>query len=121
VLGTRHDDRGVDAVPVVFVLVGGSVVVPIDTVKPKRHTRLQRIANIEADPRCVLLVDQYDDDDWDRLWWVRLHAMAAVIDPTEEHIGALAARYSQYGTPGMVVGAILLSPASISGWSAAPG
>ena len=72
VLGTVHARRGVDAVPVVYVVEGGGVVVPIDAVKAKRGPRLQRLRNLEADPRVVLLVDHYDDD-WPQLWWVRVH------------------------------------------------
>ena len=32
-LGTVHAERGVDAVPVCFAVEGGTVAVPIDTVK----------------------------------------------------------------------------------------
>ncbi|MEN3274096.1 MAG: hypothetical protein V7636_2857, partial [Actinomycetota bacterium] len=80
VLSTVHAERGVDAVPVVFAAIDdGQLAIPIDTVKAKSTTRLQRVANIEQDPRCVLLADHYDDD-WSRLWWVRVHAYAMVTD-----------------------------------------
>jgi len=80
VLSTVHAERGVDAVPVVFApLDDRRIAVPIDTVKAKSTTKLQRLANIERDPRCVLLVDHYDDD-WSRLWWVRVHALADHTD-----------------------------------------
>ena len=39
--------------------------------KAKSGGRLQRLVNLEADARCVLLVDHYDDD-WSQLWWVRV-------------------------------------------------
>ena len=70
VLGTVHPERGVDLVPVVFAVVGDELHVPVDVVKPKASTRLQRLANIAADPRVSLLVD-HRSDDWDELWWVR--------------------------------------------------
>lgn len=72
VLCTVHAERGVDAVPVVYVVDDGDCVgVPIDRVKPKSSSRLQRERNLEADPRAALLVEHWDRDDWSRLWWVR--------------------------------------------------
>lgn len=118
VLGTVHAERGVDLVPVVFAIVDDQLVVPIDTVKPKSTTRLQRAANLEADPRCSLLVDHYDDD-WSQLWWVRVHGRATAIDaPSEGQLAALASRYSQYAKPRTVVRALLLQPDAITGWAA---
>src|SRR5262249_5031345 len=71
VLSTVHPERGVDAVPCVYAVDGDLVGIPIDRVKPKASTRLQRERNLEADPRATLLVDHWDRDDWTRLWWVR--------------------------------------------------
>ena len=90
VLATVHPERGVDLVPVVFVVLADRdrVVVPIDAVKPKSGSRLRRLANVEHDPRCALLVEHYDED-WRQLWWVRLHARAAEAEPTVEHLAAL--------------------------------
>jgi hypothetical protein len=72
ILCTVHLRRGVDAVPVAYeVDDDGYVGVPVDRVKPKASTRLQRERNLEADPRATLLVEHWDRDDWSRLWWVR--------------------------------------------------
>src|SRR4029453_5613504 len=71
VLCTVHAERGVDAVPVVYAIDGDYLGVPVDRVKPKASTRLQRERNLEADPRATLLVDHWDPGDWSRLWWVR--------------------------------------------------
>ena len=72
ILCTVHAERGVDAVPVVYVVdEDGYVGVPVDRVKPKASVRLQRERNLEADPRATLLVEHWDRDDWSRLWWVR--------------------------------------------------
>ncbi len=117
VLGTLHPRRGIDSVPVVFALDGGRIVIPIDSVKPKGSHRLQRLVNIEHDPRCVLLIDHYDED-WSRLWWVRIHAQAIESAPSERHLAALADRYPQYRVPGSVVGTVVLEPAEIRGWTA---
>lgn len=71
VLCTLHPARGVDAVPVVYVMDRGWVGVPVDLVKPKGSTRLQREHNLRADPRATLLIEHWDRADWARLWWVR--------------------------------------------------
>ena len=61
VMCTVHAERGVDAVPVVYVKdEDGYVGVPVDRVKPKSSLRLQRERNLEADVRATLLVDQWD-------------------------------------------------------------
>jgi PPOX class probable F420-dependent enzyme len=84
-------------VPLCFVLDGEVVYWAVDH-KPKRSTRLRRVDNLRADPRCSLLVDHYDED-WTRLWWVRLDARARVVDDAAERARALAllaAKYPQY-------------------------
>lgn len=62
--------------------------------KPKRTRALQRLRNIEANPHVEVLVDHWDED-WSRLWWVRLRGTARVVD--DAHAGELlAAKYAQY-------------------------
>jgi len=121
VLATRHVLRGVDAVPVTYAVHGGGLVIPVDRVKAKRTTDLQRLANVAADPRCVLLVEFWDED-WTRLWWVRVHGRAEVLAPASlgPTIEALAARYPQYESPGAITKALCLWPERLSGWSAMP-
>ena len=116
-LATIHPQRGVDAVPVVFAVARSLVVVPIDTVKPKRHLRLARLENLRRDGRCVLLIDHYADD-WLDLWWVRVHAIGEVASSPAEWIDALAARFPAYRRPGAVAGVLLLRPTAVTGWSA---
>jgi PPOX class probable F420-dependent enzyme len=95
VLCTVHAERGVDAVPVVYAVQDDFVGVPIDRVKPKASSRLQRERNLEADPRAALLIDHWDRDDWSRLWWVR--AELRFQKGHEEALAAqLAERYPQY-------------------------
>jgi PPOX class probable F420-dependent enzyme len=113
VLATVNPDRGVDATPVVFAVDGDHIVLPIDTVKSKTTTRLQRLVNLARDPRCVLLVDFYDDD-WSRLWWVRVHATAEVLDGRHDAL----LRFSQYQSDGAVEDSILLTPTEVTGWQA---
>ena len=72
ILCTVHAERGVDAVPVAYVVdADGYVGVPVDRVKPKASLRLQRERNLEADPRATLLIEHWDRGDWSRLFWVR--------------------------------------------------
>jgi PPOX class probable F420-dependent enzyme len=95
VLCTVHAERGVDAVPVVYAMEDDCIGVPIDRVKQKSSSRLQRERNLEADPRATLLVDHWDRDDWSQLWWVRAELRFA--SGSEEALAArLAERFPQY-------------------------
>jgi len=119
VLGTLHAARGLDAVPVVFVVDGDRLLIPIDTVKPKRGARLQRLRNLDADARAVLLVEGYHDD-WSQLWWVRVHGHAHEADPTTGQLEQLAATFPAYAEPGTVTSVIVLVPDAVRGWAAGP-
>lgn len=84
-------------VPITFALLPGLVVSGIDH-KPKSTRHLQRLANIEASGRAALLVDHYEDD-WSRLWWVRVEGRASVEgegDAAEDASRALQEKYMQY-------------------------
>ena len=98
VLATLHPTRGVDTVPAAFVIDGDLVAIPIDQVKPKASTDLQRSRNLDADPRASLLCESWDPVDWSRLWWVRITLCrsdepAAVVAGLE---AGLRRRYPQY-------------------------
>jgi hypothetical protein len=98
ILATVHADRGVDVVPACFVIEAETVAIPIDRVKPKTSTRLQRTRNLDADPRATLLCEHWDAADWSRLWWVRLSLVRSKestrrIDQLRR---ALVERYAQY-------------------------
>lgn len=89
---TLHPERGPDPQPVVYAVdEDGYVGVPIDRVKPKASSRLQREANLEADPRGALLVEHWDAEDWSRLWWVRAECRH-VPDPPPEVVERLTDR-----------------------------
>jgi PPOX class probable F420-dependent enzyme len=118
VLGTVHPDRGVDAVPVVFARSGDDLVLPIDTVKAKGSERLQRLRNLEADARCVLLVDHYDDD-WSQLWWVRVHGRGAEA-ASAPYVDLLARAFPVYAAADAVTRVIVLTVDEVTGWSAGP-
>jgi PPOX class probable F420-dependent enzyme len=89
-------------VPVVFAVSGDTVVFAVDN-KPKRTTRLKRLANIRANPAACLLVDAYSED-WHQLWWARADGRAAELPPPERsevsagYVRLLSAKYqAQYG------------------------
>jgi PPOX class probable F420-dependent enzyme len=117
-LATVRPDGAPHLVPVVFALVDGTVYSAVDA-KPKRTRRLQRLANVRAEPRCALLVDHYEDD-WSMLWWVRADGTAAVVeDPEVTHPGlrALAARHPQYRVDPPAGPLLVVTVEHWSGWS----
>lgn len=118
VLATLHRERGLDAVPVVYAVEGDRLLLPIDTVKAKRGGELQRVRNLRSDARCVLLVEHYDDD-WSRLWWVRVHGTASLLsEPTPAMSSILADRFEEYREAGSVSAVLILEPTAVAGWAA---
>ncbi len=121
VLCTVHAERGVDAVPVAYAVdEDGFVGVPVDHVKPKASSWLQRERNLEADPRATLLVEHWDHDDWSQLWWVRAE-LRCQADPPPERAATLATllagRFAQYhDQPFHRI--LVLRIVGVSGWAA---
>ena len=96
-LATVRRDGRPHVVPICFVVTNDVVYSAVDN-KPKRHRHLQRISNVTATGTASLLVDEYDDD-WSRLWWVRLDGRARLVDNTaeaERAIRSLSDKYPQY-------------------------
>ena len=125
VLCTVHAERGVDAVPVVYALDDdgdgdGYVGVPVDQVKPKASSRLQRARNLEADPRATLLIEHWERRDWSQLWWVRAELRWQDGDPARR-AGALATRladaFPQYRDQPFTT-VLVLRVVSVTGWTA---
>jgi PPOX class probable F420-dependent enzyme len=98
-LATVGEGGRVHLVPICFVVVSGLVVSAVDH-KPKRTMRLERLRDIETTGRATVLVDRYDDDDWSRLWWIRIigraevHERGSALDTAARQ--QLAAKYRQY-------------------------
>jgi PPOX class probable F420-dependent enzyme len=80
-------------VPIVFARDGGALWSPIDG-KPKASTRLERVRNVERDPRACVLLDRYAGD-WRLLWWIRVDGFAEVVHG-EQIAGRMRAKYPQY-------------------------
>jgi len=84
-------------VPFCFAFSADRIVSVVDG-KPKRTTELRRLANIRADPRVEVLVDHYEED-WSRIWWIRVKGTAEVLEPggqREAAIDRLVEKYEQY-------------------------
>jgi PPOX class probable F420-dependent enzyme len=123
-LGTVDAEGRPHLVPVTFAVEADVVVVAVDH-KPKSSTDLRRLRNIQVS----LLVDEYDDRDWTRLWWVRADGAARVLREGPQSLAAvgwLRAKYPQYATrpqrlapspPGAVIWAEVVT---WRGWAAAP-
>ncbi len=120
VLCTVHPARGVDAVPVVYAIDEDDYVgIPVDTIKPKSSTRLQRERNLQFDPRAALLVEHWDREDWSRLWWVRAE-LRWEGDAAGARAGGLAAllaaAYPQYRDKPFTR-VLALHIVGVSGWA----
>lgn len=106
--------------PVVFAVHDGFVGVPIDRVKLKASSKLQRQTNLEADPRASLLIEHWNHDDWSKLWWVRAELRyegPGAPDRSVELANKLAEAFVQYrGQPFSDM--LVLNIAAISGWTA---
>ena len=117
-LATVTKSGGAHVVPCCFDLVDTRIVSAVDA-KPKSTMALRRLANIEANPGVSLVVDHYDDREWDNLWWVRIDGQAHVVDSGPERdraLDALAAKYAQYRAqrpPGPVV---IIEPTRWRSW-----
>ena len=80
-----------------FALDGDTLYSAVDH-KPKRSSTLRRIENARARPDVTILIDHYEED-WGRLWWIRLRGRARVLDQNEERERALVLlmeKYPQY-------------------------
>jgi hypothetical protein len=62
-------------------------------------------------------VDHYEDD-WSRLWWVRVHGRAREASPTTAQLARLATAFAPYEPDGAVTSVIVLAPATVTGWEA---
>jgi PPOX class probable F420-dependent enzyme len=122
-IATVRPDGTPHVVPLVFALVvnGRDVRLywAVDR-KPKRSTALTRIANIRANPVCEVVVDGYDED-WTRLWWVRLGGPGRVVEDGDERrtaLAALAAKYPAYGAAPPEGDVVAMQVTDVRWWSA---
>jgi PPOX class probable F420-dependent enzyme len=96
-LATVDADGRPHLVPICFAVDGESLYSAVDE-KPKRSRQLKRLANIRGNPGVSLIVDHYEED-WSRLWWVRVDGTAEVLEDgpeVERALALLGAKYEQY-------------------------
>lgn len=113
-LGTVAADGRPHQVPVVFARTAEALWTPVDG-KPKKAGELVRVANVRRDPRVSLLLDHYDDD-WQRLWWLRVEGEGRVVEVAEPErdrevagaIRALRDKYPQYADTPLFPGQVTL-------------
>jgi PPOX class probable F420-dependent enzyme len=115
-------------VPICFAVlespIGPVLVSPLDE-KPKRGAdprALARVRDLLARPRVSVLADRWDED-WSRLAWLRVDAVASLVEPGDEGHGpavlALRARYEPYRRQRLEVRPIVrLEPTRTVWWSA---
>lgn len=113
-------DDAVDLVPVTFVLVGDRFVSAVDH-KPKTTRALARLANVRAHGTATALVDHWDDD-WTRLWWVRLRGRAEVVEVdhpmVHDAIDALVDKYPPYRIVRPAGPCVVVHVDDVRGWAA---
>lgn len=120
-LGTVRPDGAPHVVVVTFAVIAGDIVTAVDD-KPKSTPRLQRLVNIESNPAVSFLVDHYEDD-WSKLWWVRVDGRALIhhAGPAwSEAIDALVAKYRQYRDRPPRGPVVRLSVDGVTAWSSTP-
>ncbi len=118
-LATAGADGRPHVVPVCFAIDEQTLYFAIDF-KPKRSTNLKRLRNIAANPAVSILVDHYEDD-WNRLWWVRVDGDARVVTEqaeTQRAVKLLVARYSQYRANAPAGPVVAVAISAMTGWSA---
>ncbi len=105
-LGQRDEHGLPQTLPFVFARVGPALWSPIDG-KPKKNTHLSRLTWIAKYPEVCVLIDHYDDD-WERLWWLKLYGRAEAFHVEhrewDQALAALSRKYPQYAVTPILAG-----------------
>jgi PPOX class probable F420-dependent enzyme len=121
-LATLGADGRPHLVPICFVLAGDVLYSAVDE-KPKRTKQLKRLKNIRRNPKVSVLVDHYDED-WSRLWWVRLDGDARVLEEgpeREDAVALLLEKYEQYRIQPPTGAVIAIAIERSRAWAPEPG
>ncbi len=105
-------------VPVCFALDGDTIYFAVDG-KPKLTSDLKRLRNIAANDAVSILIDHYEED-WARLWWVRVDGRARRVNDgaeSERAIDLLTGRYEQYRRARPAGPVVAIAIERLSGWS----
>jgi PPOX class probable F420-dependent enzyme len=124
-LATANGQGLPHVVPVCYALADQRIYIALDT-KPKRVApeRLQRVRNIQQNPRVALVIDLYDED-WSRLAYVLIQGQAELLDVDclehQQALRQLRLRYEQYCTmPLELHPVIAITPEHLVHWQATP-
>jgi PPOX class probable F420-dependent enzyme len=118
-LATLGRDGAPHLVPFCFALRGEILYSAVDH-KRKRSSRLQRFDNVARDPRVGVLVDHYEEE-WSKLWWVRLEGRARELESgpeADEALRLLTAKYGQYRDDPPTGPVLRIEIQRWSGWTA---
>jgi PPOX class probable F420-dependent enzyme len=118
-LATVRPDGTPHIVAVTFALDGDIVVSAVDH-KPKRTQELQRLRNLQERPTASLLVDHYEDD-WSKLWWVRLDLDVEIVRDGARRtdlLEALIGKYADYRVTAPQGPVLTMAIRSTTSWSA---
>ncbi len=129
-LATAGPDGRPHLVPFTFALAAGDgdpgpgdrIYSAVDA-KPKSSPNLRRLRNIRANPQVCVLADHYEDD-WGRLWWVRVDGHATILEDPAAMAPALellAGRYPQYREQAPAGPVISIRVDRWTGWAAGTG
>lgn len=116
-LATVDPEGRPHVVPICFAIEGEMLYSVVDE-KPKRTRRLQRLRNIEANPRVEVVIDHYDED-WSKLWWVRLRG-SATVEEDAHAVELLVAKYPQYREQPPAGPVIAVAIEERTEWTASP-
>jgi PPOX class probable F420-dependent enzyme len=119
-LATAGPDGRPHIVPIVFAHDDEHLYFAVDD-KPKRSRDLKRVRNIAGNERVSVLVDHYEDD-WARLWWIRVDGAAHVLDhdaDTQRAVDLLARKYAQYADKRPQGPVVAIRIEHMTGWSPA--
>ncbi len=117
-LATADSGGRPHAVPICFALDDDTLYFAVDS-KPKRTAHLKRLDNIAANPAVSVLFDHYEDD-WEKLWWVRIDGTARIvvqIDEVGRALAHLAERYPQYRASRPAGPVVAVAIERMSGWT----
>ena len=93
-LATARSSGEIDLVPITFAVAGNQLVSVVDH-KPKTTPRLRRLENITGNPRVTVLAHSYEEE-WDRLWWVRVRGIARTTASGPDHRDAARLMVDKY-------------------------
>lgn len=116
-LATTRPDGSPHIVPITFAVHGRTLYTMIDH-KPKKSMRLQRLENLQSNPKVSVLVDHYDAD-WNHLWWVRIDGVGSIVlagTDYETGRGHLVAKYHAYRENPPQGPAIVISLDRVTSW-----